>query len=65
MTVADPARPWSAGDLAVLECCATIGLPTLVIALKLGRRVEAVRGKAAETGVALDGDRRHGNRGQR
>ncbi|MGZ0146035.1 hypothetical protein ACXJJ3_03090 [Kribbella sp. WER1] len=53
MTVTEP---WSAGDLTVLQRCATAGLPTVVIALKLGRCVDAVRGKAAEAGVALVGE---------
>jgi hypothetical protein len=45
---------WTQGDQIVLEQCVSVGLPTVVIALKLGRCVETVRTKAAETGVRLD-----------
>lgn len=63
MSAEDPtARPWSAGELTVLERCATAGLPAVMIALQLGRGVDAVRGKAAETGVPLLRDSRGGAR---
>jgi hypothetical protein len=48
------ADPWTTGDLTILERCASVGLPAVVIALKLGRCVSAVRVKAAEYGVRLD-----------
>ncbi|NIK58573.1 hypothetical protein [Kribbella shirazensis] len=45
---------WTRGDQLVLERCVSAGLPTVVIALKLGRCVETVRVKAAETGIQLN-----------
>jgi hypothetical protein len=55
-------RPWTDGELTVLELCATSGLPALVIALKLGRDVDSVRGMAAETGVRLIGEPQPGRK---
>lgn len=57
MSVEEPvARPWSAGDPTVLELCAAAGMPAVVVALKLRRCVDAVRSKAAESGVRLVGE---------
>jgi hypothetical protein len=46
-------KSWSSQDEAELKRLATGNTPTRVIALKLGRSEDAVRGKAQELNVSL------------
>jgi hypothetical protein len=46
-------KPWSPSDVKNLKDLARGNTPTRVIGIKLGRTEDAVRSKAADTGVSL------------